>query len=137
MSQKESHPSATVVNLSTHPLTEEQKEQLQNEVYIEELIAYPVHFDATEKLQPQIERIIKGIDLTLEEWSSKQIYLVLPGIAPGAPALLSYVHGLRGGFPKVIWIYQDPEDPTHYVVAQSVNLQKLRDIARKIRARPE
>ncbi len=128
---------AIVINLSTHPLTDEQKEQIQREVYIEELIEHPVHFDATGELLPQIKKIVDTIGMTLEEWSGKLIYLVLPGIAPGAAALLAYIHGLRGGFPKLIWVYQDPEDPTHYVVAQSVNLQKLRDIARKIRARPE
>jgi len=135
MSQKESRPPAIVINLSAHSLTEEQKNQIQQEVYIEELIERPVHFDATGKLQPQIEKIVEDIGLTLEEWSSKQIYFILPGIAPGAAALLAYIHGLRGGFPKVIWIYQDPADPTHYIVAQTVNLQKLRDAAREIRAR--
>jgi len=137
MPQEESQPPVTVINLSTHPLTDEQRDQIQQEGYIEELIEYPVHLDAAGELQPQVENILEGIGLTLEEWSSKLIYLVLPGIAPGAAALLAYIHGLRGGFPKVIWIYQDPADHTHYIVAKIVNLQELRDAARKIRARPK
>ena len=134
MSQVESRPPVTVVSLSAHPLTDEQKEQIQREVYIEELIECPVQFDATKDLRPQIEEIIENIGLTFEEWSSKQIYVILPGIAPGATALLAYIHGLRGGFPKVVWIYQDPKDRSRYIVAQTINLQELRDIARERRA---
>jgi len=133
MAKGKALPPVIVINLSAHPLTEEQKAKIETEVYIEELIEYPLHFDAMKELRPQIEKAIEEIGLTLEEWSTKSLYLIPPGIAPGAAALLAYIHGLRGGFPKVAWIYQDPIDRTRYIVAQTINLQELRDAAREAR----
>jgi hypothetical protein len=129
-------PEVIVINLSGRSLTSRQREQLGREVYIEELIELPVHFDAYRDLAPQVEKIIDDTGLAPEEWSNRNIYLVLPGIAPGAAAFLAAVHGLRGGFPKVVWIYQSPDDHTQYQVAQVVDLQALRDLwdkARKVR----
>lgn len=127
-------PEVIVINLSGHSLTDLQRKQLEREVYIEEVIELPVHFDAYQDLGTQVAKVLENIGLAVEEWSERNIYLVLPGIAPGAAALLATIHGLRGGFPKVVWIYQKPHDTTQYEVAQIINLQALRDTAREVRA---
>jgi len=125
--------SAVVINLSGHPLTDEQKEQIEQEMYIEELIDLPAHFEPV-SLQSQVERVVDEIGLTLDEWQAKSIVLALPGLAPAASAILAYIHGLRGGFPKVLWIRPHPDNASRYIVGELVELQKLRDIARGIRA---
>lgn len=134
---KQELPPYVVINLSGHPLTSKQRGQVEQDLYIEELIQLPAHFDATAPLQPQVERMIEEIDLTLDEWQSRSIVLVLPGLAPPASALLAYIHGLRGGFPRVLWICPSPEDASCYIVGQTIGLQELRDVARELRATRE
>jgi hypothetical protein len=134
MGKTEKLPAYVVINLSGHPLTPEQREQIQQEMYIEELIELPAHFDPTTSLQAQIEKTVDEIGLTLEEWGSRLILLVLPGLAPPASALLAYLHGLRGGFPKVLWIRPHLGDASRYIVGNIIGLQELRDAAREIRA---
>ena len=127
-------PAYVVINLSGHPLTPEQKEQIQREMYIEELIELPAHFEPTTPLQSQVEKVVDEIGLALDEWQSKSVVLALPGLAPPASALLAYLHGLRGGFPKVLWIRPHSNDASRYIVGQIIGLQELRDVAREIRA---
>lgn len=127
-------PEAIIINFSGHPLTDLQREQLEREVYIEELIEFPVHFDAYQDMEAQVMKVLEEVGLAVEEWSERNIYLILSGIAPGGAALLAAIHGLRGAFPKVVWVYQESRDPAQYEVAQIINLQALRDNARKVRA---
>jgi len=132
MSETEALPPHLIINLSGHALTPEQLEQIQRMLYIEELIELPAHFEPTQPLRVQIETIVDEMGLTLEEWQSESIVLALPGLAPPASALLAYLHGLRGGFPKVLWLTRDPST-SNFSVGQIVELQELRDLAREIR----
>ena len=136
MAEEEAVNGILVINLSSHPLTNKQRTQLQRmeRSYIIEEIDIPVHFDPTRDVESQIESLVQKIDLQMEEWSGASLYIVLPGLAPCAAAILAYFHGLRGGFPKVIWVYQSPTDSTSYEVTQIINLQELRDKARKRRS---
>jgi len=128
-----------VLNFSTHPLTSEQKRQIErkDKVFIGEIIEVPAHFIPDSPLKQQVEELIQKTDLTPGEWSSQNLYLILPGLAPASAAVLSYIHGLRGSFPKVVWIYQSTEDPTLFEVVQIINLQEFRDTARKKRTSKE
>lgn len=136
MKQTQVLPEIIVINLSSHRLTDLQQEQLKDKyhVHIEELIELPVHFNAQQDLKPQARRWIDEVGLAQEEWSDKNIYLVLPGIAPGAAAILATVHGLRGGFPKILWVYQASHDRAQYEIVQVIDLQALRDMGREIRS---
>jgi hypothetical protein len=125
-------PTSVVINLSGHPLTEKQREQIEQEMYIEELIELPAHFESA-PIQPQIDRVVDEIDLTIGEWQSKSIVLALPGLAPAASALLAYLHGLRGGFLKVLWIRPHPSNASRYTVGEIIGLQALRDKGREVR----
>lgn len=102
------------------------KEQLENQyrLFIKELIEVPVHFNPEEDLQKQVKQILDKIGLAHEEWSDTNICLILPDIDPPVAAVLVTVYGLRGGFPKLVWIYQSPHDRT---------LQALRDWGRQNR----
>lgn len=133
MGKTEELPASIVINLSTHPIDETQRAQIETDIYIEELIERPVQFRPG-PLRPQIEREVDAIGLTIEEWQTKSIVLVLPGLAPPAAALLAYLHGLRGGFSKVLWIGPSLKDAGRYTVHQLIGLQDLRDAAREIRA---
>lgn len=131
INEQEALPSYLVINLSGHPLTMEQKEDISQKMYIEELIETPVHFNSRDSIKTQVVGVVDQIGLMLDEWQSKPILLALPGLAPLAGALLAYIHGLRGGFPKVMWI--DRTDTSQYRVACLIDMQELRDEARKSR----
>ncbi|CAB3389591.1 CRISPR-associated protein Csx15 [Kyrpidia spormannii] len=127
---------AVLINLSGHPLTEFQKTQLFDKyhVVVEELIEVPVHFDPTQELSPQIAKVIDDIDLAVEEWSERTIYVILPGLAPGAAAILAAIHGLKGGFPSILWIYQSSQVGSQsYEIAQIIDGQSIRDTWRQTR----
>lgn len=126
----------TLINLSGHPLTDPQKKQLEDQYHasVEELIEVPIHFNPREELAPQVKKVIEDIGLVSKEWSERTIYLILPGIAPGAAAILAAIHGLKGGFPSIIWVYQSPQvDSQSYEIAQIINAQSIRDMWREIR----
>lgn len=135
MGKTEELTPSTVINLSAHPLNDKQRGQIQQEdIYIEEEIYYPLHFQPP-PIRPQIEEAIEKIGLTLEEWQGNSIVLIVPGLAPASAALLAYVHGLRGGFPKVLWIGPHQTDAGQYVIKELVRLQEIRDIARTLRVK--
>lgn len=125
-------PASIIINMSGHPLTDVQQKQIQRETYIEELIELPVHFNLL-PVRPQVESIVDTVGLTLDEWQTKSVILALPGLAPGSAALLAYVHGLRGSFPKVLWLHPHPQDKSRYDAGEVIDLQALRDTAREIR----
>jgi len=136
MSTLETLKEIVVLNLSAHPLTDKQRDQLQHleSAYIVEEVEIPAHFDPRGDVERQVKTVVEKIGFCIEEWSGAHIYVVLPGLAPAAAAVLAYFHGLRGGFPKIVWIYQNPSDPTQYEIAQIINLQSLRDEARQLRS---
>lgn len=132
MGKTKALPPYIVINLSGHPLTNAQREEISREMYIEELIELPAHFDTRTSVKAQIKGILDQIGLTLAEWQNHSILLALPGLAPAAAVLLAYIHGLRGGFPRILWLERIP-DTSQFTVANLVDLQGIRDQAREIR----
>lgn len=123
--------SVIVVSLNGHPLTDYQRLQVQEKYDIEEEIEIPVHFDAS-PIQQQAQKIMSKADLTLEEWSSGKVLLIPPGLAPPALALIAYIHGLTGNFPKIGWIEKGAVDGL-YQLREIIDLQVSRDEARSDR----
>lgn len=126
-------PASILINLSAHSLTDEQREAIEKRTYIEEEIKIPVHCDPTNAIT-YIQDLLKRIGLTLEEWNTRSIILALPGLSPLAASVLAYVHGIKGGFPKVLWLAPHPNDRARYVLGDIVDLQAIRDTAREKRA---
>ena len=134
MTQTQDIPASIVVNLSAHPLTDEQRSEIEQRIYIEEEINEPVHCNHI-NVEEYIQNLFNQIGLTLEEWNTKSIILVLPGLAPLAANVLAHIHGIRGNFPKVLWIAPHHHDKGRYIVGSIVDLQATRDHAREKRAR--
>lgn len=126
-------PASIVINLSAHPLTDEQRAEIEQRTYIEEEIDMPAHCGALDSTA-YIQNLIERIGLTLEEWNTRSIILALPGLAPLSATVLAHVHGIKGGFPKVLWLSPHPDDKSRYVVGDIVDLQAIRDSAREKRA---
>ncbi len=122
-----------VINLSGHPLTEEQQSQLSNMgYYIEELIEMPAHFGERE-VAPQVDTLLDQIGLTVEEWQSKRIVLLPSGLSAPSISLIARIHGLRGNFPDIIWVQRSTVHAGTFVIGEYIELQTIRDQARTIR----
>lgn len=70
-------------------------------------------------------------NLTSLQWQTTPIVLNPPALAPVALALVAEIHGRVGHFPAILHIRPiEGSVPTRYEVAEVVNLQALRDVAR-------
>src|SRR6266487_1427043 len=119
----------------THPLTPEQRAQIETLAHtsIEEIRTIPVQIDQTEPLEPQITTIVDAVGLSSEEWQTRSLLINPPGYAPAAFVLLAELHGRIGHFPTLIRLRPKPGPVPSYEVAELLNLQTIREEARKRR----
>lgn len=119
----------------THPLTLEQQAQIEAlaNTAIEEVRTIPVQIDQAEPLEPQITAIVDAAELSSEEWQTRPLLINPPGYAPAAFVLLAQLHGRIGHFPTLIRLRPKPGPMTTYEVAELLNLQTIREKARKRR----
>lgn len=122
-----------VVNF-THPLTEAQCVQL------EELTGRPIddirnvlcHFDNNRPFAQQVAERVDAAGLASAEWQTRPILVNPPAFAPAAAVLTAELHGRMGYFPSLIRIRPIAgSNPTRYEVAEIINLQAVRDVARE------
>src|SRR5947209_334102 len=120
----------------THPLTPDQQAQIEAlaNTLIEEVRTIPVQIDQAEPLEPQITAIVDSIGLSSQEWQTRSLLINPPGYAPAAFVLLAELHGRIGHFPSLIRLRPLPgSTPTTYEVAELINLQAIREEARRRR----
>jgi hypothetical protein len=117
----------------THPLTDEQRAQIEALAHtsIEEVRTIPVQIDQSEPLEPQITAIVDATNLSSEEWQTRPLLINPPGYAPAAFLLLAELHGRIGHFPTLIRMRPKHGSVTTYEVIELLNLQTIRDAARK------
>ncbi|SRR5216683_2183081 len=123
-----------ILNFS-HPLTIDQQVQIEALAHtsIEEVRIIPVQIDQVEPLEAQIIAIVDAAGLSSEEWQTRQLLINPPGYAPAAFVLLAELHGRIGHFPSLIRLRPKPGPVTSYEVAELLNLQTIREVARKRR----
>jgi hypothetical protein len=119
----------------THPLTEQQLAQIAAlaDATIDEVRTIPVQINQNEPLGPQVAALADAARLTSEEWQTRSLLINPPGYAPAAFVLLAELHGRIGHFPSLIRIRPKQGAVTTYEVAELLNLQSIREQARKRR----
>ena len=121
----------------SHPLTAAHLAQLA-EMLGEEPplpIERMAQFDHGKPFGRQVARLVAGIGLSPAAWQTTRILLNPPGFAPIAVALLAELHGRMGYFPAIVRMRPIPNSvPPEYEVAEIINLQAVRDQARRERA---
>ena len=119
----------------THPLTNEQLAEIEAiaNTSIEEVRDIRVQINQEEPLEPQIISIIDATGLSSEEWQTIPLLINPPGYAPAAFVLLAELHGRIGHFPSLIRLRPKPGPVTSYEVAELLNLQSIREAARRRR----
>lgn len=124
-----------IINFS-HPLNSAQLSKIveltgePNDQVLEIL----AQFDHEQSFIPQAQALVNKVRLTAEEWQTLPLVIVLPAYAPGTAAVLADIHGRMGHFPAIVRLKPvNTERLTTYEVAEIINLDALRDAARKLR----
>ncbi len=117
----------------THPLTDEQRAQIEvlAGASVEEICTIPVQIDQAQALEALIRVIIDEMQISSQEWQTCSLLINPPGYAPAAFVLLAELHGRIGHFPALIRLRSKTGSLPGYEVAELVNLQAVRETARK------
>ena len=107
-----------------------QIEELSNTT-IEHIITISTLINEEELLEIQITSLIEAVDLSIHDWHKRDILINPPGYTPAAILLLAEIHGRIGHFPTIIRMRPNHTSITAYEVIELLNLQTIRDAARK------
>ena len=120
----------------SHPITATQQGQIEalTGEPIARTIAVAPQFDEQQPFPPQLAMLLAQIDLTPDQWQSEPILVVLPSLNFIAALLLAELHGRMGYFPPVVRTHPVADAvPRRYAVAEILDLQGIRERARKTR----
>lgn len=120
----------------SHPLPPEQVARLEELVQsrVEQVLDVAVQFDPEARFEDQMRSLIEGVPLTAVQWQMEAILVSLPSFHVIAALLLAELHGRMGYFPPVVRMKPVPgSTPTRFEVAEVINLQTVRDRARRER----
>ncbi len=125
-----------VLNFS-HPLTPEHLQQIEalaGEPVERVITVNNVQFDPALPFAPQMVTLVDNLGLTAEEWQTLPILVNPPAYNFIAVLLLAELHGRMGHFPDHLRLRPVPNaSVTRYEVAEIMNLQAVRDTARRRR----
>jgi hypothetical protein len=118
----------------SHPLTPAQLAQIETlaEKKIERVIEIHSQIDAQAPLAPQVVALADKTELAPMEWQSAPIIVNPPSLNFVAVVLLAELHGRCGYFPAMLRMRPVPNSlPPQFEAAEIINLQAVRDDARK------
>ncbi len=121
-----------ILNFS-HPLTPKQIEQTESLTgqKIERLLEIDSQIDPQQQLVPQVKAMVERTGLSSFEWQGKPILVNPPSFNFIALVLLAELHGRCGYFLPVLRLRPVAGCvPPQYEVAEILNLQEIRDMAR-------
>lgn len=120
----------------SHPLTPEHLAQVETLAgqKVERVIKVHSQIDAGLPLGPQITAMADRAGLKPEEWQSATLLINPPSLNYSAALLLAELHGRMGYFPTCLRLRPVPDStPPRFEVAEIMNLQAVRDAARRRR----
>jgi hypothetical protein len=118
-----------------HPLTDAQRAAIASlcGAPVERVIDAPAQFDPDRPFAGQAAELLDGLPLAGADWQTLPLVVNLPGSAPIAAVVLAELHGRCGYFPAVVRLRPVASTPVRYEVAEVIDLQSVRDAARKRR----
>jgi hypothetical protein len=119
----------------SHPLTEPQLAAVRDLVGppVEGVKAVACQFDHARPFGEQARALVDGVGLSAEQWQTMALLVNLPSLAVIAAAVLAEIHGRAGHFPPVLRLRPVAGSVQRFEVAEVLDLQALRDEARKLR----
>lgn len=124
-----------ILNFS-HPLTPEQTAKIEEltRSKVENVVSLAIQFDHAQPFLPQLQEALKQVTLTAEQWQTAPIVVNLPSFNYISALALAELHGRMGYFPPIIRLKPlEGALPPRFEVAEVINLQSVRDEARKLR----
>lgn len=124
-----------VLNFS-HPLTDAQRSQIEalTGQPLTDLRQLQTQFDEQQPFAPQLAALMATLDLTPAQWQGEPLLVILPSLNFIAAVLLAELHGRMGYFPPVVRTRPVAGSvPRRYEVAEILDLQALREAARRQR----
>lgn len=121
-----------ILNFS-HPLTDSQLAQIAALVddSIIQTREIPTQLDPAQPFTEQVITLAESVGLSPAEWQTLPLLVNPPGYAPLAVTLLAELHGRMGYFPAVLRLRPvTGSTPPRFEVAEIINLQTVRDVAR-------
>lgn len=120
----------------SHPVSAKQVEtieQLSGQT-VEQVFDVPVQFDNQSPFPPQLEALMRRLPLSSEQLQSQPILVNPPALNFIAALVLAELHGRMGYFPAIMRTRpMEGSLPPRYEVAEILNLQAVRDRARRSR----
>jgi len=119
-----------------HPLTAEHLEQIERlaNQKVEQVIEIHSQIDPQQPLVPQVVALADKAGLSPQEWQTLPILINPPSLNYIAVVLLAELHGRCGYFPAHLRLRPvQGSVPPRFQVAEIINLQAVRDEARKRR----
>ena len=120
----------------SHPLTEEHIAQVDKLTgqSIDQVIELPVQFDNRQPFLQQLVSLMKELPLSAETLQTEPILVNPPSLNFITTLVLAELHGRLGYFPPILRTRPIEDSLTpRYEVAEVLNLQSVRDKARKTR----
>lgn len=124
-----------ILNFS-HPLTPEQTAKIEEltRSKVEDVVSLAIQFDHAQPFLPQLQEALKQVTLTADQWQTAPIVVNLPSFNYISALALAELHGRMGYFPPIIRLKPlEGALPPRFEVAEVINLQSVRDEARKLR----
>ena len=82
----------------------------------------------------EVRRLVAEVGLSGAAWQTEAMVVNLPGYATAAAIVVAELHGRMGHFPTIVRLRPvEGSVPARYEVAELVNLEQVRDEARKRR----
>ncbi|WP_457638380.1 CRISPR-associated protein Csx15 [Oceanithermus sp.] len=124
-----------------HPLSTDQLRRITElaGLEIERVIEITSQVDVQKPLAPQVRSMVDSLGFTSKEWQTLPLLINLPSLNYSAAAMLAELHGRMGYFPPCIRLRPVLDDrgqrvvPPRFEVAEILNLQAIRDEARRLR----
>ncbi len=126
-----------LVNFS-HPLTPAHLERVEalTGKKVERVVEARAQFDQGRPFIPQVRALADQMGLTPEEWQTAPLLVNPPSLHVIAAGLLAELHGRMGYFPSILRLRPVPgSNPPQFEVAEILNLNEMREQARKSRDR--
>jgi hypothetical protein len=120
----------------SHPLPPDQLARLESLAGqpVERVVEVKTQVDPQADLVPQVVALVEACQLSPEQWQTGRLLVLPPALNFVAVTLLAELHGRTGYFPA--HLRTRPVEgalPPRYEVAEVINLQAVREEARKKR----
>lgn len=121
----------------SHPLTTPQLEGIASLTGgpIDQVLPLSIHFDQGAPFLLQLQDVLARVPLSAEQWQTAALIVNLPSLNTITALLLAELHGRMGYFPPILRLRPvEGAMPPRFEPAEIINLQAVRDNARKSRS---